>query len=212
MRFEVWWLVSLASVVRGFSTLPRGGCGRRLRLEAKSPWSFDEARQYARSFGFATADEYKEYRCPGAYALPRDPETLYGPKWRGWPDFLGSATMETILFIETGTGCDGHGQDPTKAAVRACRNAIEFNSIPSIPKIVPGGYEGMKLKIDIALPEKYHSGLDWQQIRNVFPYGTIVDTNLQVGGAIFQSGIAISSLGDSNEDMIVALVAVTVGY
>jgi len=28
-------------------------------------------------------------------------------------------------------------QSSTKAAVRACRNAIEFNSIPSIKRLIP---------------------------------------------------------------------------
>lgn len=38
--------------------------------------------------------------------------------------------MERVLFSECGFGADQHGQDATKAALRACRNAIEFNSIP----------------------------------------------------------------------------------
>ena len=41
------------------------------------------------------------------------------------------------LFVECGFGNDSHGQNATKAAVRACRNAIEFNSIPSIGALVP---------------------------------------------------------------------------
>jgi uncharacterized protein (TIGR02058 family) len=32
--------------------------------------------------------------------------------------------MEHVLFVEVGFGSDQHGQDATKAAVRACRNAI----------------------------------------------------------------------------------------
>ena len=47
--------------------------------------------------------------------------------------------MKQVLFIETGFGADQHGQNATKAAVRACRNAIEFNSIPSIAALLPGG-------------------------------------------------------------------------
>ena len=40
--------------------------------------------------------------------------------------------MEKVLFVEAGFGCDQHGQNSTKAAVRACRNAIEFNSLPAL--------------------------------------------------------------------------------
>jgi hypothetical protein len=53
-------------------------------------WGFEQAREYARSFGFDTEAEFKEYRCPGAYSLPREPEKVYeGKGWQGWDDFLG---------------------------------------------------------------------------------------------------------------------------
>ena len=45
--------------------------------------------------------------------------------------------FERALFAECGFGADQHGQDATKAAVRACRNAIEFNSVPSVRAVVP---------------------------------------------------------------------------
>ena len=50
----------------------------------KTVWTFDEAREYARSFGFGSKDEYVEYRCPGAYALPRDPVAAFGDRWTSW--------------------------------------------------------------------------------------------------------------------------------
>ena len=50
----------------------------------KTVWTFDEARDYARSFGFGSKDEYVEYRCPGAYALPRDPVAAFGDRWTSW--------------------------------------------------------------------------------------------------------------------------------
>ena len=65
------------------------------------------------------------------------------------PEALG---MTKVLFVEVGMGADQHGQDATKAAVRACRNAIEFNSIPSIRDVVPGGYDKMLLHIQIGVP------------------------------------------------------------
>ena len=39
-----------------------------------------------------------------------------------------------------------------KAAARACRNAIEFNSLPSMGKLIPGGYPAMRLHIKIGVP------------------------------------------------------------
>ncbi len=87
------------------------------------------------------------------------------------------STAGQVLFVESGFGCDQHGQNATvgpvlrersyaklaitaltklciaqKAVVRACRNAIEFNSIPSVERLVPGGRNGLKLKIKIGTP------------------------------------------------------------
>ena len=117
----------------------------------------------------------------------------------------------TTLFIEMGFGNDSHGQNVTKAAVRACRNAIEFNSIPSIAKIVPGGYDKMKLTVDLAIPPKYKHALDEEACKKVFPYGAVT-IRVQDGGGVFPSGIAIDALGDKNEDMVVAIASVSVGY
>ena len=75
------------------------------------------------------------------------------------------------LFVECGFGNDSHGQNATKAAVRACRNAIEFNSIPSIGALVPGGYDGMELRVQIAAPTT-PSGVDIDAVKAVFPCET----------------------------------------
>ena len=103
-------------------------------LSAKTVWTFEEAREYARSFGFGSKDEYIEYRCPGAYALPRDPVAAFGDRWTTWEDYLGLVEVvtrpgfERVLFVEMGWGADQHGQNATKACVRAARNAIEFTA------------------------------------------------------------------------------------
>ena len=183
----------------------------------KTVWTFEEAREYARSFGFGSKDEYIEYRCPGAYALPRDPVAAFGDRWTSWEDYLGLVEVvtrpgfEQVLFVEMGWGADQHGQNATKACVRAARNAIEFNSIPSIRKLVPNGYEGMKLAVDIAVPEAYHEDVDVDAVEAVFPYGA-VSIRLQPGGAEFSSGIAIPAMGDKGDALVVALCCVTVGY
>mmetsp|Transcript_29574 Transcript_29574/g.44015 ORF Transcript_29574/g.44015 Transcript_29574/m.44015 type:complete len:194 (-) Transcript_29574:600-1181(-) len=119
--------------------------------------------------------------------------------------------VTNILFIECGFGNDSHGQSSTKAAVRACRNAIEFNSIPSIKWLVPGGYDNLKLSVILAVPPKYRDELDLDAVSAVFPYGDI-EFIIQDGGMIAPSGIAIEKLGDANEDMVVVCASVTVGY
>ena len=96
--------------------------------------------------------------------------------------------------------------------VRACRNAIEFNQIPSIAQIVPGGRDQMKLDVLLAVPAKYQAGLDFGAVRRCFPYGQVRIQLPSDGGMIASNGKVISEMGDTNDDMIVVCVAVTVGY
>lgn len=121
------------------------------------------------------------------------------------------AHVSEVLFIECGFGNDQHGQTATKACVRACRNAIEFNSIPSINKLVPGGYNALKLFVLLAVPPKYRNSVDLSEVAKVFPYGE-VKFEIQDGGMVAPSGIAIEALGDKNQDMVVVCASVTVGY
>ena len=121
--------------------LPKGTRTPSLLSAKKTVWTFDEARDYARSFGFGSQAEYVEYRCPGAYALPRNPVEAFGERWTSWEDYLGLRAstsdaevvtrpgFEQVLFVEMGWGADQHGQNATKACVRAARNAIESNTV-----------------------------------------------------------------------------------
>ena len=78
-------------------------------------------------------------------------------------------------------------------------------------KLVPNGYDGLKLDVELAVPPKYKHTLDLNQVKDVFPYGS-VKFQLQDGGMIASSGIAIDTLGDANEDMVIVCCAVKVGY
>ena len=70
---------------------------------------------------------------------------------------ISTATGNSEIFSRmrmptTDTFTRRDGQGATKAAVRACRNAIEFNSIPCIAEVVPGGRPNMKIKIKLGVP------------------------------------------------------------
>ncbi|CAM9440319.1 unnamed protein product [Discosporangium mesarthrocarpum] len=119
--------------------------------------------------------------------------------------------MEKVLFVEVGVGNDQHGQDPTKACVRACRDAIEFNSIPCINTIVPGGYANMKLKVQLAVPVPEEE-VNIEAVKKVFPYGNLLPIEFQRGGMRASSGIELAEMGDEGDDMIIAISCVTVGY
>lgn len=100
---------------------------------------------------------------------------------------------------------------PFYSIVRACRNAIEFNQLPSIGEIVPGGRDGMKLDVLVAVPPQYQEMLDVSAVKKCFPYGQ-VRVQIQDGGMVANHGKMIESLGDKNNDMVIVCVAVTVGY
>jgi uncharacterized protein (TIGR02058 family) len=124
-----------------------------------------------------------------------------------------------VIFIETGTGCDQHGQSATKASVRAIKDAISWNSIPSLEKFVPGGNECVKLRLQLAVPFCTQTNappdLDLEEIRKCFAYGTLQEPiDVMPGGARFESMCSVPALGDPSGDSswVVAVACVTVGY
>ncbi|KAL3916003.1 MAG: hypothetical protein SGPRY_007001, partial [Prymnesium sp.] len=54
-------------------------------------------------------------------------------------------------MVELGSGCC-HGGKPTKAAVRACNDAVEWNSI-KVRTIIPGSYDAMKVHVQLGVPD-----------------------------------------------------------
>ena len=124
--------------------------------------------------------------------------------------------FEEVIFIETGCGTDQHGQDLTKACVRACKDAISWNSIPSLERLVPGGNDAVKLRLQLAVPFERDSPppLDMQQIRACFAYGTLQEPiEVAPGGARFHSMCSVPALGDTGDaSWVVAIACVTVGY
>lgn len=78
-------------------------------------------------------------------------------------------------------------------------------------RLVPGGYGSLKLDVILAVPQKYRNTLDLEKVAEVFPYGS-VRFQVQDGGMVAPSGIAINDLGDTNDDMIVVCCSVSVGY
>ena len=127
-----------------------------------------------------------------------------------------------VIFIETGCGTDQHGQNVTKASVRAIKDAISWNSIPSLEKFVPGGNANVKVRLQLAVPfndcgapEPRPPELDMEQIEACFAYGSLQKPiSVIPGGARFDSRGNVPALGDSASDgsWLFAIACVTVGY
>lgn len=119
--------------------------------------------------------------------------------------------LRKLLFIEAGMGIDLHGQDVTKASVRAARNAIQHNSMPGLGFILPNGdLEQMKVHVILGVPFQ-HDKLDIEQVKNVFPYGT-VSVEVREGGLLASSGIVLEDKGDTSDQLVIVNAVVEVGY
>ncbi|WP_102029253.1 Lin0512 family protein [Salirhabdus sp. Marseille-P4669] len=119
--------------------------------------------------------------------------------------------MEKLLFIETGMGIDVHGQNITKASVRAVQNAIHFNSMPGIKDLLPGqDLHNMHVNVKLAIPADKEK-LDKEAIKNEIPYGTVT-IDVMDGGMATTSGIVLKDKEDVNDLMYIVIASVEVGY
>ncbi|NSL50848.1 Lin0512 family protein [Calidifontibacillus erzurumensis] len=119
--------------------------------------------------------------------------------------------MEKIMFIETGMGIDVHGQDITRAAVRAVQNAIHYNSMPGIRSVLPNNsLDNMRVNVRLAVPCDKDK-LDIDTVKNVIPFGQVT-VEIVDGGMTTTSGIVLKDKGDKNDQMYIVIAAVEVGY
>ncbi|AFZ35793.1 hypothetical protein Sta7437_2247 [Stanieria cyanosphaera PCC 7437] len=111
------------------------------------------------------------------------------------------------LIIEMGMGIDQHGQDPTVAAARAVRNAIAHNALPGVWEVVGLTHPNqMIVEVQVAVP--YPEQVRQEEVIAVLPFGKKTLT-VESGGMIVQ-GRAIAELNDKNDEMLIAVAAVTV--
>jgi len=115
--------------------------------------------------------------------------------------FQGAATRtpkgyNKIIAVTTAIGIDQHGQDPTAAAVKATRAAMEQVSLPAALDMAPNGVEGVKAKVKIATPNP--KGVDVEAVKKVVPYS--VEVKVVGGGLRWHSGITVPKLGDPKAD------------
>jgi len=155
-----------------------------------------------------------------------------------------SAQMTNMLFVQTGFGVDQHGDrsvdGATKAAVRAVRNAIEFNSIPGVIESVPGGRKEMLIRVKLGVPPllkemKKNNGIvesssldsslkssssgeipvmdvDLSHVAKVFPYGRLMPIDVVAGGLSFPTGRVVPELGDTDDEAICVVASIQIGY
>ncbi len=111
------------------------------------------------------------------------------------------------LIIEMGMGVDQHGQEPTVAAARAVRNAIAHNALPGVWEVAGLSHpHQMIVEVKVAVP--YPEQVREEEVLAVLPFGQKTLT-VENGGMVVE-GRAIAELDDKNDEMLVAVAAVTV--
>jgi len=119
--------------------------------------------------------------------------------------------MDQILFIQAGTGMDVHGQNITKAAVRATENAIWYNSMPGIEKMLPdGNIDNMKVTVRLAVPLDREK-VNVEKVKEAIPYGDVT-VDITDGGMATSSGVILDDKEDDNDLMYMVNASVEVGY
>jgi uncharacterized protein (TIGR02058 family) len=111
------------------------------------------------------------------------------------------------FVIEMGMGVDQHGQDPTVAAARAVRNAIAHTALPGIWEVAELEHPNeMMIEVQVAVP--FPEQVRGDEVLAVLPFGQ-KSLTLEPGGMVVQ-GKAIAEFNDKNDDMYIAIAAVTV--
>lgn len=85
------------------------------------------------------------------------------------------------IVLEIGMGTDIRGTDPTKAAVRALRDALWHNSL-SIAKALGQDTDSMQVAVTIGVPQP--DRVDTDAVLAILPHGTgtvsVVEGGLQI--------------------------------
>ncbi|PZD96047.1 hypothetical protein DNH61_09005 [Paenibacillus sambharensis] len=118
--------------------------------------------------------------------------------------------MDKLFFIQLGMGTDLHGQNITKASVRAVQNAIHTNSMPGLRSVLPGGsLQEMKVNVKLAVPCDQDK-LDVEKVKAVLPYGQVT-VEVTDGGMLTTSGVVLPDKDDVNDLIYVVIASVEVG-
>lgn len=116
--------------------------------------------------------------------------------------------MRTFV-VELGSGVDLHGQDPTKAAVRAVRDAFAHVSLPGLRQVA-GVTDMATVVIDVTIGAPPEAGaVDVEQVKAQFPFGT-VNVTVQPGGLMPVGEAFRPEYGDRLDAIVVANAAIFV--
>ena len=116
--------------------------------------------------------------------------------------------QKTRLLIEIGTGVELHGQDPTRAAVKAVRDAVSrvCFGMGLHETFRLGGHQDSIVSILVGVP--HHEQVNKDEVFKAIPYGERELTVVE--GGMIAKGHFDRGSGDKSDDIIIANAAVTV--
>ena len=111
------------------------------------------------------------------------------------------------FIIEMGTGVEQHGQDATRAATKAVRDAISRVSLVGLREMMSlEDLDDMHVEVFIACP--YPDEIDTAEVLQALPFGQ-KEIRVVEGGLVVH-GHELRELADRSDEIIVANAAVTV--
>ena len=118
-----------------------------------------------------------------------DPANFTGRRQPDPPAGTGSGrdAMKQVMFIELGMGVDLQGQDATKAATRAVRDAIGRNYLPGIRRMLEESRGRMLVHVRLGAPTE-GAPPDLAAVRASLPYGEVT-VELVAGGLLVSNGL-----------------------
>jgi len=115
---------------------------------------------------------------------------------------------KTRLMIEIGTGVELHGQDPTRAAAKAVRDAVSrvCFGMGLTETFKLGGHKDSVVSILVGVP--HHEQVNQEEVLKMIPYG---EREIRVvEGGLIAKGHYDPGAGDKSDDVIIANAAITV--
>ena len=113
--------------------------------------------------------------------------------------------------IEYGLGIDLHGQDATKAAVKAIQDAVRHVSLPGMRQVAGVADLDGQVFVEILLgvPAGMEGGVDVERVKAALPFGQR-SVKIVPGGLLASSGVAVPSMGDSSDQAVLVVASVAV--
>ncbi|MEM0197460.1 MAG: Lin0512 family protein [Fervidicoccaceae archaeon] len=108
-------------------------------------------------------------------------------------------------MVEVGMGVDQHGQDPTKAAVKAIKDAVSRVCIPYL--VSEGKLRDFAVEVEVGVPRSKEVRL--KDLEDAIQIGKLRSLKVVEGG-LSTACVEMKELGDRSSEMIIAVASITV--